>query len=59
MEKDSRLWTLDREVPYRWWVMERVEKIKLPFKVSTPLNEEQARDTEPEEVKLLKEEIRK
>jgi len=59
MEKDSRSWTLDREVPYHRWVMERVEKIKLPFKVITPLNEEQTRDTEPEEVKLLKEEIQK
>jgi len=59
MEKDSRLWTLDREVPYRRWVIERVDKIKLPFKVITPLDEERMRDTEPEEVKLLKEEIQK
>ena len=40
-------------------VVERVEKIKLPFKVITPLDEEQTRDTEPKEVKLLKEEIQK
>ena len=59
MEKDSRSWTLDREIPYRRWVIERVEKIKLPFKVITPLDEEQTQDTEPEEVKLLKEEIQK
>jgi len=59
MVKGSRSWTLDIEIPYRRWVTERVEKIKLPFKVVTPLNEEQTRDTKPEEVKLLKEEIQK
>jgi len=59
MVKGSRSWTLDIEIPYRQWVIERVEKIKLPFKVVTPLNEEQTRDTKPKEVKLLKEEIQK
>ena len=59
IEKDSRSWTLDKEIPYRRWVIERVEKIKLPFKVITPLDEEKTRDTEPEEVKLLREEIQK
>jgi len=59
MDRDSRLWTINREIPYRQWIVDRVEKVKLPFKLNSPglINEEQRPDTESEEVKRLKEEI--
>jgi len=61
MDRDSRPWATDREVPYRQWVAERVKEVKLPFKLNAPgsKNNEQMPDVESEEVKRLKEEIEK
>jgi len=59
MDRDSRPWAMDREVPYRQWVAERVKEVKLPFKLDAPgsKNNEQMSDVELEEVKHLKAEI--
>jgi len=59
MDRDSRPWATDREVPYCQWVIERVKEVKLPFKLDAPgsKNNEQMPDVESEEVKHLKEEI--
>ena len=59
MDRDSRSWTINREIPYRQWIVDRVEKVKFPFKLDSPglINEEQRPDTESKEVKRLKEEI--
>jgi len=61
MDRDSRPWATDREVPYRQWVAERVKEVKLPFKLDAPgsKNNEQMSDVESEEVKRLKEEIKR
>jgi len=59
MDRDSRPWATDREVPYRQWIAERVKEVNLPFKLDAPgsKNNEQMPDVESEEVKRLKEEI--
>jgi len=59
MERNSRAWAVNREIPYRQWITERVEKVKLPFEqISSCLtNEEQMQNEESEEVKQLKEEV--
>ena len=59
MDRDSRPWAINREVPYRQWVAERVKEVKLPFKLDAPgsKNKEQMLDIESEEVKQLKEDI--
>jgi len=59
MERDSRVWAVNREIPYRQWITERVKKVKLPFEqISSCLtNEEQMQNEESEEVKQLKEEV--
>jgi len=31
MERDSRAWGIDRDIPYHQWVTERVNQVKLPF----------------------------
>jgi len=60
MKWDSRAWVVDREIPYRQLITERVKKVKLPFiQISTCLrNEEQMQNEETEEVRLLKGQIR-
>ena len=59
MERDSRAWTVDREIPYRQWILERVKQVKLPFRQISPclMNEGRAQNVESEEVKQLKEEV--
>jgi len=59
MDRDSRSWTINREIPYPQWIADRVKKVKLPFRLdsSSLINEEQRPDTDSEEVKRLKEEI--
>jgi len=59
MERDSRAWGINREIPYHQWVMERVSKVKLPFRriPTQSRNEEQNQDIESGEVKKLKEEV--
>jgi len=32
MERDSRAWGIDREIPYHQWVTKRVNQVKLPFR---------------------------
>jgi len=42
MERDSRAWTMNREIPYRQWITKRVEKVKLSFEqISTCLTNEE------------------
>jgi len=59
MERDSRAWAVNKEIPYRQWITERIEKVKLPFEqISSCLtNEEQMQNEELEEVNQLKEEV--
>jgi len=59
MERDSRAWGIDREIPYHQWDTERVNQVKLSFR-KIPIqsrNEEQNQDIESGEVKKLKEEV--
>ena len=32
MERDSRAWGIDRDIPYHQWATERVNQVKLPFR---------------------------
>jgi len=59
MERDSRAWGIDRDIPYQQWVTDRAKQVKLPFRrVSTPpRNTESSRDVESDEVKKLKKEV--
>ena len=60
--KDTRPWTMNSEIPYERWLMERVWMVKLPFKLCVPevpkegLEQEQE-SVESREVKQLKQEI--
>jgi len=59
MDRDSKPWATNREVPYCQWVTERVNEVKLPFKLDAlgSKNSEQAPDVKSKEGKRLKEEI--
>jgi len=60
--KDTRPWTMNSEISYERWLMERVWMVKLPFKLCVPevpkegLEQEQE-SVESREVKQLKQEI--
>jgi len=62
--KDTRPWTMDNEISYERWLVERVWMVKLPFKlcVSEVSKEELEQEEELEEskeVKQLKQEVDK
>ena len=59
MERESRSWALNREIPYRQWMAERVERVKLPFRLISPnpTKGEPKPEDESEEVKWLNTEI--
>jgi len=59
MEKDTRPYTTNIEIPYQHWLAERVETVKLPFRLNSPilLEEESEREEESENIRQLKREI--
>ena len=50
---------MDIETPYQHWLVERVETVKLPFRLNSPilLEEESEREEESENIRQLKREI--
>ena len=62
-KKDTRSWSVDREIPYQQWLLDRVREVKLPYKLTDqeplgePMLKEPTLDTRSEEVQKLKEEI--
>jgi len=62
-ENDTRSWSVDRETPYQQWLLDRVRKVKLPYKLTDqeplgePVPKEPTLDTKFEEVQKLKEEV--
>jgi len=60
--KDTRPWTMDSEISYERWLVERVWMVKLSFKLCVPevskeeLEQEQESE-ESKEVKQLKQEV--
>ena len=62
-EKDTRSWSVDREVPYRQWLLDRVREVKLSYKLTDqeplggPVPKESTLDTKSEEIQKLKEEV--
>jgi len=60
--KDTRPWTMDNEISYERWLVERVWMVKLPFKlcvleVSKEELEQEQESEESKEVKQLKQEV--
>jgi len=52
MGKDTRLYAMNIKTPYQYWLAERVETVKLPFKLNSPtlLKEESERELESEKI---------
>jgi len=59
MRKDTRPYAMNIETPYQHWLAKRVETVKLPFKLNSPilLEEESEREEESENIRQLKREI--
>jgi len=53
-----RPWVISKEIPFQQWMVDRVEEVKLPFKLIShnPVEKSMA-DVDCEEVKKLKEEV--
>ena len=62
-ERDTRSWSMNKEIPYQQWLADRVKEVKLPCKLISqePLEksvpEEPTPDTRSEEIQKLKEEV--
>jgi len=53
-----RPWVISKEISYQQWMVDRVEEVKLPFKlISRNPVEKSVPDVDCEEVKKLKEEV--
>ena len=61
-ERDTRLWSVNKGVPYQQWLADRVRKVKLPYHsipqkpLGESVPEEPAFDMRSEEIQKLKEE---
>jgi len=57
--KDTRPYAMNIETPYQHWLAERVETVKLHFRLNSPilLEEESEREEESENIRQLKREI--
>ena len=59
----ERAWSMNKEIPYQQWLVDRVKEVKLPYKLISqePLEEsileESTPDTRSEEIQKLKEEV--
>ena len=60
MGKDTRPYAMNTEIPYQRWLADRVETVKLPFKLNSPtlLEEETSLEKELEEEEEESKEIR-
>jgi len=61
MERDSKPCALNNGATYQQWLVERVKKVKLPFKLisSNPIREELVAKEEPKKLTQLKREVEK
>jgi len=62
-ERDTRSWSMNKEIPYQQWLADRVKEVKLPYKLISqePLEkfipEEPTPDTRAKKIQKLKEEV--
>jgi len=61
-ERDTRPWSVDREIPYQQWLADRVRKVKLPYRLTDqeplgePVIQKPTLDIKAEEIQKLREE---